>query len=137
MTAGQAKILTDEFFTAKPLSYFSARIASLLEAHEAGSTTSTDVYKPLWAGLGISEPDLLEFTDSDRQLQVAVDSLATRHHAAEALVRLLHALASPRSEQDGKSTWARIADGPNTLHVVTSQICQRTAPEIRRRVGCR
>jgi hypothetical protein len=125
VTAGQAKILDDEFFTARPLSYFSARIASLLEAHEAGGTTSTDAYKPLWMALGISKRGLLEFTDSDRQLQVAVDSLATRHHAAEALVRLLHALVSLPSEQDGTSTWATIADGPNTLHAVTRALSEK------------
>lgn len=125
VTAGQAKTLDDEFFTAKPLAYFSARIASLLEAHAAGSTTSTDPYQPMWAALGISQPGLLEFTDSDRQLQVAVDSMATRHHAAEALVRLIHALASPASARSGTSIWARIADGPNTLHAVTEELAQK------------
>lgn len=125
VTAGQAKILDDEFFTARPLAYFSARIASLLEAHDAGNTTSADAYEPLWSALGISEPSLLTFTDSDRQLQVAVDSLSTRHHAAEALVRLLHALVSPTSAQDGLSIWAKIADGPNSLHVVTQELTEQ------------
>lgn len=125
LTAGQAKILDDEFFTANPLAYFSARIASLLEAHGAGNTTSTDAYEPLWSALGISEPGLLVFTDSDRQLQVAVDSLSTRHHAAEALVRLLHALVSPTSTQDGISIWAKIADGPNSLHILTQELTEQ------------
>jgi hypothetical protein len=124
LTAAQAEALDDEFFTSRPLSYFSARIAALLDErpHPENGKSRSAFFAAL--GLPVDAP-LLTPTESDRHLQVAIDSMSARHHVAEALVRLLHALTDPISSTDGTSVWSLIADGPNGLHAVVSTVSDR------------
>jgi hypothetical protein len=67
------------------------------------------------AALGLpGVPGILTFDESDRELQIATDSFAVRHHAAESLVRLYHALTVDAPKMGGeKCVWAAIAEGPN------------------------
>ena len=124
LTAEQAKILDDEFFQARPLAYFSARIVALLSASSEQSTVTADDAAGFLKALGDPElAGILDHGDSDRELQVALDSVAVRHHAAEALIRMLHAVvvAKPRTG-DAACTWATITDGPMGLHEVTDEL---------------
>lgn len=115
LTPEQARELDDSFFGSRPYEYFSARIASLIS-----SADSPVVERPeglgadFFASLGLAEmPHTLPFSDSDRELQVATDSFAVRHHAAEALVRLYHALTvATAAEGSPPCVWESIADGP-------------------------
>ena len=130
LNAEQAATLDDEFFTARPLNYFSSRIKSLLEASERRRPSAATGH--FLDALQLSpEQNPLEPTDSDRTLQVAVDALSARHHIAEALVRLLHALTEPSDEAQPRSVWAALADGPTGLHAVVTQVSARfdVAPE--------
>ncbi|NEN08041.1 hypothetical protein G3T36_19465 [Diaminobutyricibacter tongyongensis] len=56
------------------------------------------------------------YDEGARRRQVAVESLSVRHHAAEGLLRLLHALAvmKPKGD-DAPSIWLAVADTPNSL----------------------
>ena len=124
LTAEQAKILDDEFFQARPLAYFSARISALLSASsEQNEVTAGDAVGFLKALGDLELANILEHGDSDRDLQVALDSVSVRHHAAEALIRMLHAVvvAKPRTG-DAACTWATITDGPIGLHEVTDEL---------------
>lgn len=122
LTAAQAKTLDDEFFAARPLAYFAARITALLDASDAAGTPRAGTHDSFLAALGLPKTttELLDHTESDRELQVAIDALAVRHHVAEALVRLLHATATANAT----SIWAAIADGPSTLHIATDALAK-------------
>lgn len=120
----QVRELDDEFFTARPLGYFASRIQGLLGDIDAAGTTPHAT--EFLSVLGLSA-DATPFapTESDRKLQVAIDALSARHHIAEALVRLLHALTQPGAENAARSTWAALADGPTGLHTVVTQVKER------------
>lgn len=115
LTSAQALELDDDYFRSSPFGYFSARIHALISASDvpeaditAGLGSEFSALLGLEAGQG-----LLRFTESDRQLQIATDSFAVRHHAAEALVRLYHALtAPPPSDGSFPCVWAAITNGP-------------------------
>lgn len=119
LSAAQARQLDDEFFQANPRGYFSARIGSLMELLERDGDVNLE--NP-WPGLRMSPEASIAYTKSDQSLQLAADAFAVRHHAAEALVRLLHALIVPSSRSDAPSTWALITDGPTTLHVACAEL---------------
>ncbi|MDJ0338681.1 hypothetical protein [Cryobacterium sp. PH31-O1] len=124
----QAKQLDDEFFLARPLPYFSARIASLLKAQKNPSAPDPDDFQEFYGALGLpSTSQILDYEVGDRQLQVSVDALALRHHAAEALIRFLHAVTvAKQGPGDAPSTWVAIADGPPTLFDVAKQLREVT-----------
>src|SRR5680860_130147 len=122
--------LDDEFFSSRPLGYFSSRVRSLLESHESGGAPSESTSE-FFEALGLSQTSsLLAVGDeNDRKLQVAVDSFAVRHHAAEALARLLLAVTTPRDATAPFSTWAAIADGPTALHAVATDLRARLSAD--------
>jgi hypothetical protein len=113
LTPDQARDLDDILFSSRPLEYFSTRIAGLL----AGATvpeTGTALGAEFSRRLGVVEAgEVLVFSADDRALQVAADSYVLRHHVAEALVRLYHALAVPhRNGKQADCLWQWIIDGP-------------------------
>lgn len=118
LTADQVRELSDDFFTARPFEFFASRIASLITSSEADTAVvAGSLGSDFSAVLGIADPsEVLRVGKPVREIQLAVDSLAVRHHAAEALVRLYHALAvNPRnsgSTQAPASVWTAIANGP-------------------------
>lgn len=124
LTPAQAMELDDNFFGSRPLGYFSSRIASLISsAGTLQADTTEGVGGQLAAALGLSGvPDILTFTESDRELQIATDSFTVRHHAAESLVRLYHALTVVAPKMGGeKCIWAAIAEGPNRTIVLVDE----------------
>jgi hypothetical protein len=114
LTPDQAQELDDEFFQSMPLDYFHSRIASLIGSSGTSSSLTTTLAAHFARALGVDDPStLLNCSASSRELQVAIDSFALRHHAAEAIVRLYHALAVTADRDDpAPCVWARIADGP-------------------------
>jgi len=127
LTAAQAHELDDDFFTSRPFEYFASRIASLIASSEVVSAGTTGSLGSGFAAvLGLADAsDVLGGEQGDREIQVAIDSLAVRHHAAEALVRLYHALAiGPRARSNASGTgclWASVCDGPHqTADLVTA-----------------
>lgn len=117
LTVEQAKILDDEFFLSKPLAHFSARIATLLEAHRSGQYPTPEGETEFFKALGLTETDqLLSFSEQERRVQVAIDGLALRHQAAEALTRFIYALAvsEPRNG-DARCVWLAVADSPTQM----------------------
>jgi hypothetical protein len=114
LTPDQAQELDDEFFQSMPLDYFHSRIASLIGSSGTSSSLTTTLAAHFARALGVDDPStLLNCSASSRELQVAIDSFALCNHAAEAIVRLYHALAVTADRDDpAPCVWARIADGP-------------------------
>jgi hypothetical protein len=133
LTAAQAAELDDSYFQARPFGYFSSRIATLMASNQASDDKVADgVAADLAAALGqTSASDLLDFNDSDRELQVATDAFALRHHAAESLVRLYHGLTIGIGAQGPvRCIWSAVAEGPNkTVDLVEQTTSHLLSPE--------
>lgn len=127
LTADQARALDDDFFTARPFEFFASRIVSLIVSADADGVGGTGSLRSDFAAVvGIDDPtDGLRADRSDREMQLAIDSLAIRHHAAEALVRLYHALAlgphNPGSAPATVSLWTCLANGPHQTAQLVSE----------------
>ncbi|MDR6907790.1 hypothetical protein J2X63_003498 [Agromyces sp. 3263] len=103
---------------------------SLLESHESGGAPS-HATSEFFEALGLSPTSALVTVsdENDRKLQVAINSFSVRHHAAEALARLLLAVTTPRDATAPFSTWAAIADGPTALHAVATDLRARLSAD--------
>ena len=114
LDANIALSLDDSFFLSRPFGYFSSRISSLLGSYPPDDAESGQIGREFASLLGQgTHRDLLSFNESDRELQVAIDAFALRHHAAESLVRLYHSLTVGTAAQGPvKCVWAAIAEGP-------------------------
>jgi hypothetical protein len=127
LTADQVRELNDDFFTAQPFEFFASRIASLITSSNADTAAMTGTLgSDISAMLGIAGPaEILRAGRSVRKIQLAVDSLAVRHHAAEALVRLYYALAFDPRNDGGKATrpsvWTAIANSPRQTVVLVRE----------------
>lgn len=112
LTLQQARDLDDALFGSHPMGYFHARIDSLLQAADdhAGAPRS-GTCRAAFASLLGPAAELLDVDAADRELQVAVDAFAVRHHAAEALVRLYHALGVAEPGEP-VCVWQSLVDGP-------------------------
>lgn len=106
--------LDDDYLQSNPFQYFCSRIDGLLSSsHSDASESQTELRRAFLARLGAKEADsLFPYDAGDRNLQIATDAFALRHHAAESLVRLYHAITVGRSQESHSSLWATIADGP-------------------------
>lgn len=133
LTATQAAELDDSYFQSRPFGYFSSRIATLSASGPIEkNVVATDVGPELAAALGqTSISDLIDFNDSDRELQIATDSFALRHHAAESLVRLYHGLTIGITAQgSAPCVWAAVAEGPTrTIDLVDQARTHLMSPE--------
>jgi hypothetical protein len=118
--------LDDTFFASDPFGYFNARIESLI-AHAQGAVVD---YK---TGLGDDYArhlrrrphDLDAASANARQLQVAVDALSLRQHAAESLIRIWLAVLQTRAASSGTvSVWVTIADGKRSMIEVLKEIAK-------------
>ncbi|KQV05014.1 hypothetical protein [Leifsonia sp. Root112D2] len=127
LTATQAKVLDDEFFTSRPFQYFNSRISSVLDAEEGPAHANAKAAEKFFRVLNLSDTNrVLEFDERDRRLQVAADAFALRHHVAEGLIRFLHALTVfVEPTGDARCTWRAIADGPINLLDVAKQLVER------------
>jgi hypothetical protein len=117
LSPAQAQQLDDSFFGSRPFEYFSARIATLLATHPGPPPGTTELAAEFIGRLGVaSVTGVLTFNKADRELQVATDGFALRHHAAEALVRLYHGLSVvPHTDDAPVCVWQSVADGPKTI----------------------
>ncbi|MFU8875466.1 hypothetical protein [Micromonospora sp. SL4-19] len=123
LTAEQAVALDDEFFGSRPLAHMAARIASLLTSADVPAAGQSNRLATCIAGLGAGhESDAASFTDADRDLHVATEAFAARHHAAETLVRLYHALAvAPSPAGAPRCVWSALCDGPTQTATLVDQ----------------
>lgn len=120
----QAGQLDDSYFQSRPLGYFSSRITSILSTMRQTRQAPTEQETVDFASeLGLEgSPNILNFTNGDRTLQIATDAFAVRHHAAETLVRLYHGLTIGAPQQGAaRSVWAAIAEGPNLTKTLVDQ----------------
>ena len=132
LTSAQALELDDSYFGSRPFGYFSSRIASLISsANSLDTDLSGGTGAQFAAALGLTGVmGTLEFNESDRELQIATDSFALRHHSAEALVRLYHGLAvAVATPNSAPCTWAAIAEGPkSTVELVNEAKAHLSSP---------
>jgi hypothetical protein len=127
LTAEQARMLDDDFFTSRPFAFFKARIASLLESAPPAGTVDPDagLASEFAAALGLGDVrDIREVDRRDRELCRALDALAVRHHAAEALVRFFYAasIGDGGRVAGAPCTWAAVCNGPKSNADVVAQV---------------
>ena len=122
----QVRELDDSFFASDPFGYFRARIESLI-VHAQGAqvdygTALGDDYR---RRLGAEVQHLANTSADARELQVVVDALSLRQHAAEALIRLWLAVLQTRTAPPGAvSLWATVADGETSMMKVLKAIAK-------------
>lgn len=117
LTESQARTLDDEFFLARPLQYFNARISELLHAAGEPETRTNAAVSEFALAAGLNPSDtLLQFTEDEQRLQLAVDALSLRHHAAESLTRFLYAaVAAQPKPGDARCTWLAVEQSPISI----------------------
>lgn len=114
----QARDLDDALFGANPMGYFRARIDTLLSHADPDAPRSEHEMRSAFTSLLGNRENLLATGKSDRELQVAVDAFALRHHAAEVLVRFFHTVAVAEPGEP-VCVWATLTDGPRQ----NKQVC--------------
>jgi hypothetical protein len=121
LTAKQAKILDDEFFLSDPHSYFTSRIAALLSD---ASSPPPETVAEFRGKLGLPEDAaVFTFDERSRGIQVAIDAVALRHHAAEGLIRFIYGqVAAQPARGDAPCTWLAVADSPMKMVDVIAKI---------------
>lgn len=119
----QVRELDDSFFASDPFGYFQARVESLITyAQGAVVDYGTGLGEDYARRLGRQPQDPEAASANARELQVVVDALALRQHAAESLIRLWVAVLQTRAATPGTvSVWATIADGKTTMLQVLEQ----------------
>jgi len=120
----QVRELDDSFFSSDPLGYFLARVGSLVASADGAKAHFDDGLGAELARLLHRRPeDMARPSGSARELQVGVDALGLRQHAAEALIRLVDAILQLRSGEPGSaSVWVTIAEGPTRTIDVLKRI---------------
>lgn len=130
LTREQAREL-DTFLSSDPFQYFCSRIASLLAWQEqapAGAVPLPD------AEVGSIRAEFNRYLQRpacdgplkqlDVHAQVAVDALAVRHHAAEALLRMACARLAPVQLSGAHCLWAQVASGPNQIAELVERLSE-------------
>jgi hypothetical protein len=122
LTSEQTALLDKTFFESNPVSYWRARIDDLLR----GPMTPIDYGVGLAAqvvGYGIDERllPLTQPTEPERELQKALDAFALRHHLAESLVRLVHAVLI-EVDSSNSGFWASLTRSPSQAFDVVKAI---------------
>lgn len=107
LTPEQLALLDDTLFESNPASYWRARIDALLREPapvDYGAALAAEV-----TGHGLDERmlSMTEPTPAERELQRALDAFTLRHHLAESLVRMVHAVLTDW-ETPGSSVWASL-----------------------------
>ncbi len=89
----------------------------LLESSRSIRQSSIENEPEFYKALGIKEAEItLNLDTRQRGLQVAVDALALRHQAAEALTRFIYALTAAKPHAgDAESVWLAISDSPTQM----------------------
>lgn len=124
LTREQMRDLDDELFASNPSAYWRARIDALLADPPAASAVPARVGEIVAAGLS---SDILKFaspTADERDLQRRLDAFALRHHIAEALVRLMHAVSASLTARE-RCIWASLTVSPTSAKVVVDDLRSR------------
>jgi hypothetical protein len=121
LTPEQLALLDDTFFKSNPASYWRARVDDLLR-----EPTPIDYREALAAqvtGYGLDERMLstTEPTEAERELQRALDAFTLRHHLAESLVRIVHAVLTGW-KTSGASIWASLASSRDSGHKLVKEL---------------
>ncbi|MPQ96872.1 hypothetical protein GB931_02830 [Modestobacter sp. I12A-02628] len=116
LTPEQHALLDDTFFESNPASYWRARIDDLLR-----EPTPIDYREALAAQVtsyGLDERLLstTKPTEAERELQRALDAFTLRHHLAESLVRMVHAVLAHWKMPGSRSIWPSLASNRDTGH---------------------
>ena len=122
----QVRELDDSFFASDPVGYFHARIESLIAyAQGAVADYGTGLGDDYARHLGRQPHDMGAPSAGARELQVVVDALSLRHHAAESLIRLWLAVLQTRATAPGTvSVWVTMADGKRSMIEVLKEIAK-------------
>jgi hypothetical protein len=94
LNADECRALDDEFFITDPTSYFRSRIDALLNWVDQANSDHQEISaerRRFQDILGPAASVRYPTTAEQRRLHIAVDAVQLRHHAAEALLRLIHA----------------------------------------------
>lgn len=120
----QVHELDDELFSSDPFGYFQARIESLVAYADGAVAHYGDGLGAEYRSRLRRDPaEMLRASEDARQLQVVIDAVSLRQHAAEALVRLWAAALETRHTAPGEvSVWAVLADGQTQTAKVLEQI---------------
>ena len=129
LTVDQARELDDTFLSSDPFQYFRSRIASLMAWQETApvgdrplsEAAKGSVRSEFNAYLQRSAVDC-PYNELDVHGQVAADTLAVRHHTAEALLRLACAQLAPEPITGPRCLWAEIATGPRPIEDVITRL---------------
>lgn len=139
LPAETVRELDDKLFSSDPFSYFTSRISSLLSRLDSARVLDDAQPAPGSAAqrfdrlVGQVGPQHRASSAHAIELQVALDALALRHHAAESLLRLAYVLLRRRGEAtDAGSVWAAIADSPTQIGQVVEGLQEQLADEATR-----
>lgn len=114
--AEQIQELDDTYFAGDVAGYFHSRVESLLSWQQGQSVDSSIGLARDLAKLVAprSEPEV-PIDDRTRNVQIAADAFAVRHHAAETLIRLVDAVLRTQPTSEDRSIWQTIALGPQSV----------------------
>lgn len=121
LTPEQLARLDDTLFESNADSYWRARIDALLREPapvDYGVALASEV-----TGHGLDERmlSMTEPTQAERELQRALDAFALRHHLAESLVRIVHAVLTGW-ETSGSSIWASLTSNRDDGHALVKAL---------------
>lgn len=107
LSAATVVQLDDQFFTSDPFAYVRSRVVALLDGRPV--SPSGPIAEEFARLLGPASAHFTAAGDRARELQVAVDAFALRHHVAETLVRFLHVVLH---HVEDSSWWVELIDTP-------------------------
>lgn len=116
----EANQLDTQYLASHPTGYFRSRIYELLAAYQRRDEPQ-EAIDGFTRVLGAVAPSLTAPTPDEIELQVATDAVQLRHHAAEALLRLLHSRMSLREKQS-QSLWLEMTESPTQMKDVVSAL---------------
>lgn len=129
LTEEQARKLDDTFLASDPFQYFNSRIASLLSWHESASVSAAPLPETQPSGIRAEFAKYLQrpaaigpLKNLHVHVQVAADSLAVRHHAAEAVLRFTCARLAAAPDNGAPCLWAEMASGPTQIAEVLERL---------------
>lgn len=125
LNADECRALDDDFFTSDPTSYFRSKIDALLNWVDQEGSDNQEISadrRRFQEILGAAASARHPTTAEQRRLHVAVDAIQLRHHAAEALLRLIHARLTCRASSQPCSLWMSLIQTPTQLHILVEKL---------------
>lgn len=123
-----AVALDDDFLSGNPMAYFESRIQGLLAVVQGAGRVADGVAAEYAALLGGVPTE--GASESDRMLQVALDSFSLRHHAAETLLRFVVAVADCQEAKGGTTClWFHATEGSPQIEALLTRYRALVAEE--------